>query len=450
MPRSHLMTWEKSTRRWRKMFKGQVYVVSCRQLDAPETKEGSYQAANEWWLKQKAELDGVPTPRPNEGWITELERRKSWAQSQGDQTLTAALEKDISRLESEGIGDLSPSLARRTYLPEGELWEDRLSRILPAGPPPDADRTIASFVQRWLSNQKTRAQAGNISIAQFRNLTLYLNTFRDWIGPSLPIEAIDADRWDRFSNFLLERLAAGSWSPSHCEKLLRHARAFISWACKIAKVPIPENLHDRDKRISVPAPKIEVFTVQEVYDQLLHATGRLRLNLLLMINCGFTQRDISDIHPDEVDWSLGTITRKRSKTQRFESVRIVRYQLWPETFSLLRLYRSQDPDHVLLTQNGRPWVVRDTKEYDSIKTMYVYLCSKLEKKGLKPPLTLKYFRKTSASLLKSNPLYRDLVGVFLGHAPASIAEAHYADYPQQTFDEAIAWLRTQYKLPEFS
>jgi hypothetical protein len=39
----------------------------------------------------------------------------------------------------------------------------------------------------------------------------------------------------------------------------------------------------------------------------------LTLHLLLMANCGFTQQDVSDLSQDEVDWQLGTITRKRSK-----------------------------------------------------------------------------------------------------------------------------------------
>ena len=58
MPAAYLMGWEPTRRRWWKQYRNTRYVVSWRQLDAPETKEGSYQAANAWWLAKKAEVDG--------------------------------------------------------------------------------------------------------------------------------------------------------------------------------------------------------------------------------------------------------------------------------------------------------------------------------------------------------------------------------------------------------
>ncbi len=58
------MTWEPTRRRWWKQYRNRRYVVSCRQLDSPETKEGSYQAANAWWMAKKAEVDGKLPPHP--------------------------------------------------------------------------------------------------------------------------------------------------------------------------------------------------------------------------------------------------------------------------------------------------------------------------------------------------------------------------------------------------
>lgn len=42
------------------MHKGKRYVVSCRQLDMPPTKEGSYVAANQWWRQRLAEIELEP------------------------------------------------------------------------------------------------------------------------------------------------------------------------------------------------------------------------------------------------------------------------------------------------------------------------------------------------------------------------------------------------------
>src|SRR5581483_10556918 len=62
MPRLYSMTWVGSTKRWMRMYRGKRYVVSCRQLNAPPTKEGSAAAANAWWENKKREIDGSLLP----------------------------------------------------------------------------------------------------------------------------------------------------------------------------------------------------------------------------------------------------------------------------------------------------------------------------------------------------------------------------------------------------
>ena len=70
------------------------------------------------------------------------------------------------------------------------------------------------------------------------------------------------------------------------------------------------------------------------------APGQLKLHLLLMLNCGFTQQDVADLGQEEVDWLAGMISRRRSKTGDHVTVPMVSYRLWPETFELLRRFRS--------------------------------------------------------------------------------------------------------------
>src|SRR4051812_6870145 len=87
MPAAYLMAWEPTRRRWWKQYRNTRYVVSCRQLDAPETKDGSYQAANAWWLAKKAEVDGKLPPHPHAPLLESWARRLAWARSQGRQDL---------------------------------------------------------------------------------------------------------------------------------------------------------------------------------------------------------------------------------------------------------------------------------------------------------------------------------------------------------------------------
>jgi hypothetical protein len=57
---------------------------------------------------------------------------------------------------------------------------------------------------------------------------------------------------------------------------------------------------------------------------------------------------------------------------------------------------------------------------------------------------LKVFRKTSATLVRGNRDYATLADLFLGLAPTSVADRHYAGVPQALLDEAISWLGEQY------
>ena len=159
-----------------------------------------------------------------------------------------------------------------------------------------------------------------------------------------------------------------------------------------------------------------------------------------MLNTGSTEKDLSDLLPAEVDWKKGTITRKRSKTAKHKGVPTVTYVLWKETFRLLQQERSSDAATVLVNHEGTPLKVETLaddgklKKIDNVARAFARL---KRKKGIKKPL--KYFRKTSANLIKSNKDYRGLEVLFLGHAPGTVEDRHYTQAPQQLLNEALAW-----------
>src|SRR5690348_126122 len=71
MPRQQLMSWETGPAfRWVKMYKGTRYRVSCDELKTARTKEASIAAANNWWIKKRAEIDGAK-PKSDEEQIIE-------------------------------------------------------------------------------------------------------------------------------------------------------------------------------------------------------------------------------------------------------------------------------------------------------------------------------------------------------------------------------------------
>ena len=211
---------------------------------------------------------------------------------------------------------------------------------------------------------------------------------------------------------------------------------------------MPRNFDDKELSINVPIKKIETFTADEIQTFLTNATERTQLYILLMLNCGMTQQDISDVAQEEVDWTMGRIIRKRSKTGEVETVPTVNYLLWDQTFDLLKKSRS-NATQVLINENGSPLRFRHVKEdgrginLDNIKCAYVRLVTKLGLKDAKPP---KFFRKTSASELEKHETYGRFSQYFLGHAPRSVAEKHYAKPSDELFDKAVIWLGERYGL----
>lgn len=116
-----------------------------------------------------------------------------------------------------------------------------------------------------------------------------------------------------------------------------------------------------------------------------------------------TQQDMSDLPPDEVDWSTGIITRKRSKTNKYDSVPTVSYPLWKPTFELLKKERSSSKERVLLTSNGKTLKTERLDSSNKIqKTDAVRSSIRCLAENADIDFTLKMLKKTSDSLIRNN------------------------------------------------
>ena len=156
------------------------------------------------------------------------------------------------------------------------------------------------------------------------------------------------------------------------------------------------------------------------------------------------QTDISDLRQDEVEWVEGRITRKRSKTSDKDDVPTVNYKLWPLTFDLLKMYRSDDPEIALLTEAGNRWVSKSLiegrlRKADNIASCYVHLKKKAATKK-----SLKLIRKTSATIIEGHAEFGRYKSHFLGHSPRTIADRNYAAPNLALFDKIVEWLGRQY------
>lgn len=439
MPRLNSMSWDKGRgNRWRKWYKGVLHVVTCEELGAPESRERSCSAANAWWGRKKAEIDLDVPPHPMQPVLDELGRRKAWADGQGDRELSESIAGQIREAARQEEPDSWDDVQYLGGTPEARwIWQDRLGNA----PAVQGGRTVGEHAGKFLEGRRARNRAGLLSASQVSLDELALGAFTSWLGPSTPIDRIDAAKWEAWFLHVL----ASEISPSYKKRRWWTSRMFVSWLVELGLIVAPPNLMSKRFNFGSDLGEVEVMTVDEVRRLVSEAPGQLKLHLLLMLNCGMTQIDIRSLKPSEVDWERGRITRKRTKTKRIKAVPTVCYKLWPETLRLLREFGHRDGDHALLTESGRPWVRDGIKadgkrsKTDAIKSNFVHLARRLK---IETPMKL--LRKTSATLLANSPEFGHLHALFLGHSPRSVADRHYVKTSETVLDDALDWLGQQY------
>lgn len=449
--------------------------MACSVLGAPATKEGSYQAANDWWRKKRAEINGQEAARhPHADQLQELAEKLAYANRNGLNDEAADLADLAARVKELGPDDppqLSPEATRLVNALDvlgvdterldltalemlfggGAVWTDRMRREQAV----PADKTIGALAKKWSADRANEAVKGVRSADGADNMRISLDHFVTFAGATTAAESIDADLWGRWHTECRSQIArrneggdGDGWADEYAKKVFGVARSFVKWLWERSLCELPRNLEKL--RIEVGSKAIPIFSDAEIKLLLDGATGQHKLHLLLMLNTGMTQKDISDLRKDQIDLDAGTITRRRSKTKNQRNVPVVCYPLWPVTVALLREHLSDDPIYALLTtKSNKRWVRKEMvgghlKKADNIATLFQHLRRKVNLKG--KGKSLKVFRKTSATRLKGSKEYRDLRYYFLGHSDRTVADRNYAAESQTLMDEAIKWLGKQYGL----
>ena len=331
---------------------------------------------------------------------------------------------------------------------EQAVWRDRLEVMQRSVA---TESTVSHFVEQFIADKSASAEAGDLSVARVYALQLHLGDFADWLGNDTDVKDISAQSLIGYRLELLKGLKGKGWSRTTANDRLTTVKSFVRWLWQIEAIPTLPRIMDGKStalNIGVAPAEIVTFEKKEISTLLENASDRTKLYILLMLNCGMTQKDIADLQHSEVDWKAGRITRKRSKTRKHENVPTVCYRLWPETLRLLKQERNRTRSGDVLSNENGSKILRDEissdgkyKKSDNVKSAFDRL---RRKTGIKKPL--KSLKKTSATLIRGNEKFNSLESLFLGHSGKTISDRHYAQPPQQLLDDAIAWLATEYGL----
>ena len=316
-------------------------------------------------------------------------------------------------------------------------------------------KTVHQAVKLFLTRQQAKVGGGKISAGRYDLLKRCANHFAEFVGANSNTDRIDGAMLEAYNSRIMELIDEG-WSSDYGDMYMSIARQFVRWAYSTDLLDrLPRNIDSQELAIVTPKKQVKFFDKnKEIKPLLANCTPRMKLNLLLMLNCGMTQKDLSDLHPSEVDWKKGTITRRRSKTRKEgDSVPTVTYPLWKETFALLQKFGRQDGDRALLNADGKPLKVEELRlrdgeqqltKIDNIAVGFRRLKAKLANKGIKITKSLKVFRSTSNSVLKNSKDFAHYAVHFLGHSPRGINESNYTAVFTKSFADAVNWLGTYY------
>lgn len=469
MATKYKLTWknDQGKGRWRKKYKGKQY--SFRRLDG-ESKEVSYHRCFAEWERRKSEIDQQQTESQpwHRGLMCLIAKAKArLAEYQKDDTqenrelwsLWAGQIVNYQQLLDDGLNPFLESDDPNDPVEffGGYAWDSN------EAPPPwknaeqlvEPAETLQENVKRFLQRKEAQAKRGERSAGRVEVLRVGLESFVECVGGNQPMTAVTTAALSRFRDELERLIDEDKLRPHSARDRLQAVKQFVRWAWEQELIGLPRILQSREFSIAIPEQRVETFTDAEVRLLLGASSETTKLYLLLMLNTGMTQQDISELRQDEVDWKRGRVTRKRSKTRKNgngKNVPEVSYKLWPETFRLLKEHRSKHAVLALTNQNGTPLKVEAitngrVKKIDNIHSAYCRVIRKLANAKAEPvkiDKPLKLLRKTAATKLGGHKEHSRFAQYFLGHAPTTVADKYYVAPSAMQFDDAVAWLETQF------
>ncbi|AMV16533.1 hypothetical protein [Planctomyces sp. SH-PL14] len=324
------------------------------------------------------------------------------------------------------------------------IWKDRLAAasVQPSQETP-RESTLKAFVDRYV----VKRRESGITPTAADNIRRHLQYMQRKLGPGLDASAVGGKHVDDLHQALLQDCEGKRFTKTYAADIFKTAKMFIRWLHETDVLhQLPKNLTSRALRITREPPVIKTYTVEQIRELFAAAPEDLKLYILLALNCGMTQVDISALKPESVDWDAGTLTRKRGKTIHFERVPTVTYKLWGITLRLLKKLRSNDPNHLLLSSNGKTLRGEELRNGKLVRRNPIRVAFVRLRKSLGQSGDFKSLKKTSASLLRDNAEFNGVEAVFLDHAPKSMSDRHYAGVPTTLLARALGWLEGRYCL----
>ena len=350
----------------------------------------------------------------------------------------------FGRLDPKGLNKSYKDAERRyfEFLAEREVKQPIEIKV--------AKLTVEDFGEKYLQSCFTRYERGDISATWFEKIRISVCHFVDYLQTDLPLTKLNEMHLDDYRNYTLSLPISAatdkSISPWTAKSRLDIVKLMIKWGYQMALIEtLPRNL-DGYAKITIPEPTVNRFSREEINVLYSAASERTKMFMLLGLNCGMGQADISSLRVSEIQLSEKRIVRKRTKTGVH-----CEFALWPLTVEMLKIHGNLDGklnDRVFLSKSGHPLVreyfIDDKfKRTDAIRSAFFRLMKKTKLPNHRGFYSL---RKTSASEIEV--IDSAVTSMFLGHSEKGLMKRHYAERDWNRLATAIAELRQRFDLDD--
>lgn len=352
------------------------------------------------------------------------------------------------------------------------IWQNRIKKAVN---PPASVQTVATEIQKFLNDKRKQVSGGNRAAVTWRDLDGALRVFENWISPTYPIKKIGPATVKDYYHFLLEKkrepntnqkkgtpVSEKPLTANRRYNLFRLWKQWLRWLWmqEDTQLPaLPKNINNPEFTFAVvedvePAVN-QIWKPEEIATLLANKSNKWKAMILLCLNCGFTNADLDILKKAQIH--DGRLIHRRAKTRKLTSPPVVNYKLWQCTIDALNALPDNGSKLVFLTEDGTRLIcsaivevngIVKHRKYDTITRAWNrMLHSTVAKNKVTKPF--KFFRKTSATILKRDNRYAWLRDVFLGETAKQVSDKHYAFIEGGAFaplDEATEYLRAELKL----
>ena len=344
----------------------------------------------------------------------------------------------MERIEGDGL----PAALELYQSQRDDLHAGRTPRTT------DDGLTVADLCNRFLTSKLRKAEAGELSTRSFQEYKQTTDRIVAAFGKRRRVDDLAADDFEA-----MRATAAKRWGPARLTNEITRVRCVFKFAVDNGLIERPVRFGSEFRKPSkstMRKHKAEtgklLFTAEQVRSLLKAADVPMKAAILLGINCGLGNSDVSSLQRRHLDLATGWLNYPRVKTGIAR-----RAPLWPETIAALKAAIAEraaatcdaDEDCIFLTAAGRFVRVNEKQRTDFLAHAFPALLRKLEISGRKG-LGFYTLRHTLATV-GLGARDRDAVKIILGHADHDMLSNYDETGPgderlRAVADHVHAWL----------